>query len=339
MDARLTPETAARFARIALGHVGREYPNRLDQVLHSRSDLRTPRELHPAFFGSFDWHSCVEGYWMLARIARRFPALEGAAAIRAAFAEHVTEANLAAEAAYAGAPGNAGFERPYGWAWLLMLAAELSHDGFDGAAQIGCALAPLERVIVERFLAYLPKATYPVRAGTHGNTAFACTLAHAYAVVCGRADLRAAIENSTRRWYAADKDAQVWEPSGNDFLSPALCEAVCMQRILAAADFTRWFAAFAPQLSRREPRTLFTPATVSDRTDGQIAHLDGLNLSRAWCWRRLASAAPDAATAADMHDAATRHLGAALPHLADDYMGEHWLAVYAVLALDSEEPE
>jgi Protein of unknown function (DUF2891) len=334
MNATLTVHDAGRFARIVIGHATREYPNRLDQVLRSGDDVRAPRDLHPAFYGSFDWHSCVEGYWMLARLMRSFPDFPERTEIGELFDRQLSEANLAVEAAYANAPGNAGFERPYGWAWLLMLAAELEQCAFSEGLRARAALEPLARVFVERFLEYLPKASYPVRVGTHGNTAFACALAHVYAQTCGRADLQREIERTARSWYGGDRDAQVWEPSGNDFLSPVLVEAVCMQRVLEPDEFSNWFEGFLPHLAASKPETLFTPATVSDRSDGQIAHLDGLNLSRAWCWRLLSRSVPGP-EAARMLASADAHLAASLPHVADDYMGEHWLAVYSVLALDA----
>jgi len=331
---RLLEADASRFAQITLGHATREYPNRLDHTLHSEHDLRSPRTLHPAFYGSFDWHSCVEGYWLLARLYRRFPQLPERGAIVALFDAQLTPANMAAETAYACDPARAGFERPYGWAWLLMLAAELGREADERAARWARLLEPLAAVFIDRLMAYLPKATYPVRAGTHVNTAFALALAHEFATLQGNGDLRFAIAARAREWYAEDRDAQAWEPSGNDFLSPTLVEAACMHRLLPSDGFAQWFAAFLPRLSSREPRALFEPAIVSDRSDGQIAHLDGLNLSRAWCWRLLSSAIAHADVVKRMQEAADVHLAASLPHLADDYMGEHWLAVYAVLALD-----
>jgi hypothetical protein len=326
----VTEQDADRLASIALGHVGREYPSKLDHVLLSDADVGTPRALHPIFYGSFDWHSCVHAYWMLARLRRRFPAMATAGRIDALFQASFTPENVAAELAYLSRPHSGGFERPYGWAWLLKLTAELSHDGGS------TPLAPLAEAFAARFTAYLPKATYPVRAGTHGNTAFALILALDYARTCGHAALAAAVQAAARRCYAADADCQAWEPSGEDFLSPALTEAHCMLSILPPADFSNWLSAFLPRLAAGEPATLFRPATVSDRSDGRIVHLDGLNLSRAWSWRRIAEALPDAdPRRAVALAAAADHLAAGLPHVAGDYMGEHWLATYAVLALES----
>jgi hypothetical protein len=326
----LTQDTADRLAAIALGHVAREYPNKLDHVLASDADAQTPRALHPIFFGSFDWHSCVHAYWMLAHLRRRFPAMPSAPRIDALFRSSLTPQNVAGELAYLARPSAAGFERPYGWAWLLKLTAELVRDA------PATPLAPLADAFAARFVAHLPKATYPVRAGTHANTAFALILALDYAHACRHAALRDAAEAAARRYFAADTDCQAWEPSGEDFLSPALTQAHCMLRVLPPAEFAAWFAAFLPRLAAREPATLFRPATVSDRSDGRIVHLDGLNLSRAWSWQAIAAAMPETDPARPIAlAAADTHRAAGLPHVAGDYMGEHWLATYAVLALGS----
>jgi hypothetical protein len=317
---------------MALGHVTREYPNKLDHVLTGPADLRGPRDLHPVFYGSLDWHSCVHGYWMLAHLYRRFPALPCASAIRVLFDTHLVADRIGAECAYLARPSAGGFERPYGWAWLLYLAAELKrHATPEGLAWSG-AMAPLAAMFAGRFADFLPRATYPIRTGTHGNTAFAVLLAIDYP----DAALQALLRQAASRWYADDTDCQAWEPGGDEFLSPALIEATCMQAVLPEADFRIWFARFLPRLADRQPATLFVPATVSDRTDGKIVHLDGLNLSRAWCWRALAPFAPDPEA---IRQTAQAHIDASLPHLGADYMGEHWLASFAVLALGATEPE
>ena len=334
-DQCLTRDLASRFARIALGHVEREYPFKLDQVLTGPEDAQPPSRLHPIFHGSFDWHSCVHGYWLLARVSRRFSDLPEAAAITGLFDRKLTPEHVAGELASLQHPSAAGFERPYGWAWLLALAAELErrppHD--QRWAQ---ALHPLAEAFADRFHAYLPKATYPVRAGVHSNTAFALTLALDYADLRGDAGLADLMRSRAVAWYGDDAGCQAWEPSGDDFLSPALIEATCMRRALPEPAFSDWFARFLPDLAAGRPTSLFTPATVSDRSDGKIAHLDGVNLSRAWCLRDLAGAF----TAADpmralLADTAARHLAASLPHVAGDYMGEHWLASFATLALEA----
>lgn len=330
----LTPALGSRFAKLALSHITREYPNLIHHVMNGPVDVRAPRELHPLFFGSMDWHSCVHGYWLLATLLRTYPEFPEAAAIRELFDKQITPSNVRGELEYLGEPLRRTFERPYGWAWLLMLAAELDRHGTEDGARWKSTLAPLADAFAKTFLEFLPKATYPTRVGTHFNSGFALTLAIEYAEVTRNQTLRNLIASKALAWYQHDVDCQAWEPGGDDFLSPALMEAECMRRVLSAAEFTEWFNAFLPRISEKEPRTLFEPATVSDRSDGKIAHLDGLNLSRAWCWRSLATTWPDTDRRRDIAlDAARVHLGASLPHVAGDYMGEHWLATFALLAL------
>jgi hypothetical protein len=328
-DSRL----AARLAGIALAHVRREYPNSLHHTLAGHVDARAPSDLHPVFYGSYDWHSCVHGYWMLARLLRRFPRHSRAADTRRAFDEQLVPNRIAGERAYFAAPTARGFERPYGWAWLLELAAELA--SFDDG-RWSVALAPLAELIAQRFRDFLPRATYPVRVGTHFNTAFALRMAADYATVAKDGALADLLVETGRRWYGGDVDCPAWgEPCGDDFLSSTLIEAECMRRLLPGSEFLGWFEGFLPRLEHGEPSTLFLPAMVSDRADGKIAHLDGLNLSAAWCWRSLASSLPAGDPRRSIAAAAAaRRLAVSLPHLADDYMGEHWLASFAVLALD-----
>lgn len=332
----LTPATAARFAGIALGHVRREYPNKPDHTLAGPEDALTPSALHPIFYGSYDWHSCVHSYWMLARLLRRFPDAAPAAEIRALFDQQIAPGKVATEAAYFARPTARGFKRPYGWAWLLKLATELAlHDGDPWSR----SLAPLAETVAQRFRDFLPLAPYPVRVGTHFNTAFGLRMAADYAAATGDAPLTALLRDTALRWYGDDVDCPAWgEPNGDDFLSSALIEAECMRRLLPAEAFLPWFDRFLPCLAQQAPATLFLPATVTDRTDGKIAHLDGLNLSRAWCWRSLGQALPpEDPRRAPAAEAARLHLAAGLPHVAGDYMGEHWLASFAVLALDGDD--
>jgi len=331
MSRHLTPALADQFARIALGHVTREYPNKLDQVLTSEADLAGPRALHPIFYGSFDWHSAVHSHWLLARVLRRFPGGAAAAAIHTRLDEAFTLENVAGELNFLARPSARGFERPYGWAWLLALQAELERS--DEGRRWAGTLRPLADAFAQRFRDWLPTASYPVRSGVHSSSAFAFILALDYAEAVRDAALLGALKTAAAGWFAADADAQAWEPSGNDFLSATLVEAECMRRALPAERFCAWFARFLPRLAEGQPASLFEPARVSDRSDGQIAHLDGLNLSRAWCWRALAPFAPEAAQDRVLR-AAERHLEAGLPHLDADYMGEHWLATYALLALE-----
>jgi hypothetical protein len=234
---------------------------------------------------------------------------------------------VAAELAYLERPLSRGFERPYGWAWLLQLHLEATRHGESWGAQ----LEPLAQAFADRLRDYLAILTYPIRVGTHFNTAFALVLSLEWAEQFDP-PLAGLIRDRSRHWFGSDRDCQAWEPGGDEFLSPALIEALCMARVLPPADFERWLAAFLPRLAMRDPATLFIPATVSDRRDGKIAHLDGLNLSRAWCWRMLAPLLPPQ-TRSVADAAAQTHLDAALPHVAGDYMGEHWLASFALLAL------
>jgi len=330
----LTPELASKFARLALSHITREYPNGIQHVLSGPTDVRIPRELHPIFFGSFDWHSCVHGYWLLATLLRLFPKNAEAREIRELFDAQLTPEKVRGELAYLAQPLRNTFERPYGWAWLLMLSAELNRHGTDDGKRWSGALTPLADEFVRRFLDFLPKATYPTRVGTHFNSAFALTLALEYSEVMSDESLRRLLVDKANAWYSNDVDCQAWEPGGDDFLSPALMEAECMRRVLSASEVQDWLERFLPRIGERQPITLFEPAIVSDRTDGKIAHLDGLNLSRGWCWRSLASVWPDSdPRRAIALDAADVHLAAGLSHVAGDYMGEHWLATFAVLAL------
>jgi hypothetical protein len=334
MRPTLTEDLANSYAAIALGHVEREWPNRPDQTMAGPQHVRAPSVLHPVFYGSYDWHSCVHSYWMLARLLRRFPRMARAGEIRALFDRRLVAEGIAAECAYLADPGERGFKRPYGWAWLLKLDTELRALP---EPRWGEAMAPLAAIFAQRFREFLPVATYPVRVGTHYNTAFGLRMATDFAVSTNDDALLALLRETALRWYGEDADCPAWgEPSGDDFQSSALIEAECMRRLLPPEHFLPWFDRFLPRLAQAEPATLFRPATVTDRSDGKIAHLDGLNLSRAWCWHALAAALPAGdARRALMDDAAGRHLSAGLPHLSGDYMGEHWLASFAVLALEA----
>ena len=333
IDAALNAGLASRFAATALGHVTREYPNHIMHVLTGPQDACTPRDMHPIFFGSFDWHSCVHGWWTLFTLYRLHPRIAEAAQIRALADDLFTSRNVAGEAAYLARPESRGFERPYGWAWLLMLAAELERHETDEGRRWAGTLRPLAQVFAGRFKAFLPMADYPVRTGTHYNTAFALRLTLDYAD-SHDAELAALCRAAALRWHAEDRDCQAWEPSQDEFLSPALMEAVLMRRALPEAGFRVWFDAFLPRLNDGQPATLLSPARVSDRTDGKIAHLDGLNLSRGWCWREIIASLPAQDPRRPVGEQAAKvHLDAALPHVTGDYMGEHWLASFALLAL------
>jgi hypothetical protein len=320
----VTFELASRFARLTLGHLEQQYPYKMDHVLAGPEDARPPIHFHPIFHGSFDWHSCVHGWWQVMTLLRRHPRLPEAEAIREKANRMLTAENAAGELAYLSRPTAAGFERPYGWGWLLALHGELTRHDAPWAAN----LEPLARAFAARFRDYLPKLTYPIRVGTHFNTSFALIHARGWALAHDP-ELATLIDARARDWFADDRDCQAWEPGGDEFLSSALTEALLMSRVLPSAEFASWFDAFLPRCAQGEPATLFTPATVSDRSDGKIAHLDGVNLSRAWCWRALAKALdrPELAKAADAH------IDASLGHIDDHYMGTHWLASFALLAL------
>jgi hypothetical protein len=333
---QLTSQVASQLARLALHGVQREYPNKLDHVLQGPDDLASPRALHPAFYGCFDWHSAVHGHWLLARMLRLVPALQEAAEIRAALDHNLTAANIAAERAYLSRQHTGSFERTYGWAWLLKLAEELEQGTTPVSTAWARSVRPLAEAFVERYLAYLPKLQYPIRAGVHANTAFGLAFAHDYAVASGHGPLRELVERKAHDFFGRDADYPAHlEPGGSDFLSPALMEAELMRRVLEPHVFVGWFERFLPGASSETPSSLFSPVSVSDRTDLQIVHLDGLNLSRGWCFRKLAQALPEGHPAASaMCAGAARHAAAALPNVASgDYAGEHWLATFALLLL------
>jgi hypothetical protein len=301
---RLDAATAGRFARVALANVARPYPHKLDHLLDASGGELDHRRLHPAFYGSYDWHSAVHMHWTLARIQRLFPSRE----IAACLDHHLNEKAMAAELAYFRSPAGQTFERPYGWAWLLKLHAELAGTPWEAA------VAPLASEIAARF-GRLLQAPYPIRAGSHGNTAFACLLALAHE------GLRSSIGAAARRWYLGDRDAPVaYEPSLDDFLSPTLVEAALMKEVLPPAEFSSWLSGYASDFGPLEK----APSGF-DRSDAKQVHLDGLSLSRAWCLRRLG-----------YEQAADKLLAAALPHVAGDYVGEHWLASFALLAMGED---
>ena len=339
--AGLTPEAASAFAALALKGVAREYPNKPEHVLAGAGDALTPRALHPAFYGCYDWHSAVHGHWLLVAVLRAHPRLPEAPAARAALDANLTGPNLRAEAAYFDRPEARTFERPYGWAWLLKLAAELHGWDDPDARRWAAHLRPLADAVAARYLAYFPKQTYPTRAGTHANTAFGLAFAHDYAVAAGNAKLKALVEGRAKAYFGADADYPAgWEPGGADFLSPALAEADLMRRVLPRGEFRAWFRRFLPDAGRGGPAALFAPAAVTDRSDPQLVHLDGLNLSRAWNMRSVASALAEGDPARKaLAAAADRHAAAALPHVASgDFAGEHWLASFAVLLLAAPAP-
>ncbi len=324
----LNSDLAARFMRLTLSHLGRQYPYKMDLVFEGPDDARPPIAHHPIFHGSFDWHSCVHGWWQVMRLARLFPELPEAALVRDRANVMLVPDKVAGECAFLERSSAKGFERPYGWAWLLALHGELSLDEGPWAS----ALEPLALAFAERFHAFLPKLTYPMRVGTHFNIAFALVLARRWATARD-ARLVALIDARALEWFGKDENCPAWEPGGDEFLSSALTEALLMSEILPFTDYRIWFDRFLPRAPLREPATLFNPAFVSDRSDGKIAHLDGLNLSRAWCWRHIAARLEEHPVREPALEAARAHIEASLPHVAGNYMGEHWLATFALLAL------
>ncbi len=332
----LDQDTASRFAQLALQGIPREYPNKLDHVMNSAAEVMTPATLHPAFYGSFDWHSSVHGHWMLVRLLKLFPQLPQANAIRQSLHETLSKDNIAVEVDYLKQSNRTSFERTYGWAWLLKLAAEL-HNWNDNEGQAWSKnLTPLAQVMVERYLEFLPKQTYPIRRGVHPNTAFGIAFALDYARTVGHQPLEHLLVQRSLDYFGQDKDYPAqWEPDGDDFFSRSLMEADLMRRILPTEDFAQWLHAFLPDLDRHEPRSLLEPAFVSDRSDPKIVHLDGLNLSRAWCMKGIARSLPAGdPTRPILATSASRHTQATLPHIASGhYEGEHWLASFAVYLL------
>jgi len=331
--ADLDVATAGRFADLALHCAHLEYPNKLSHTLQGDADVRPPRELTPAFYGCYDWHSSVHGHWLLARLAHLYPDAPFAAAARAALARSLTDANIAGEVRYFQAPGRASFERPYGLAWLLMLAAELRAWDDPQAQRWSKSLAPLESAAVERLEAWLPKLRYPIRVGEHSQTAFAFGLVHDWAVRAGDDDMRRLVEERARFFYQRDVSCPLaYEPSGEDFLSPCLAEADLMRRILAPAEFGAWLRGFLPGIPQRETADWLAPGIVTDRSDPKLAHIDGLNLSRAWMLQGIASGLPprDKRIPA-LRAAADAHARAALPAVTGEhYEGGHWLGTFAI---------
>lgn len=328
----LSPSQASDFARLGIDNLRREHPHLLYHVVNSPDDVRSARTLHPAFYGSYDWHSCVHQHCMLARLARLFPDLPERPEIDRLLTENLSPENIAIEAAYFTAPGRGFFERPYGWAWLLKLAEELLR--YNQA--LGNNLAPLVAVMRQGLLAYLPALTHPVRHGVHNNTAFAVKLALDFARTVDDQELKLFCTSRMAYWFGHDTDYDArWEPSGEDFLSPALTEAEVMAAVLPPDTFSRWLSRFLPNLHIGEPLKLFTPVRVSNPADPKIAHLIGLNLNRAWCWRRIAHSLAESDPRQERtREAAVRHLDAALPMVDfNDFNRAHWLTSFAVYAL------
>lgn len=317
---------AERFARLALDCIHKEYPNKIAHSMNSDADVKPPRELTPAFYGCYDWHSAVHGHWLLVRSVRLFPHAPFSAEARRALAQSLTPEHIAVEVRYLNAEGRSSFERPYGLAWLLQLAAELKEWDDSDARLWSATLAPLEQAVTARIASWLPKMEHPIRTGEHNQTAFSMGLMLDYARIAHNASFRQLLEGRARDYYLKDRNCPIaYEPSGEDFLSPCLAEADVVRRILPRAEFATWFSAFLPHVD-------LEPTRVADVTDGKLYHLAGLNLSRAWMLEGIASALPAG-------DARTRSLTALSGRLrqvgldsikSEHYEGGHWLGSFAL---------
>lgn len=330
----LTEAGASHFAQLALNCLQQEYPNKLNQVLNDASHLKSPSMLHPAFYGCFDWHSAVHGHWMLVRLLKKFPQLPEAAEIRKKLAENLSPENIAGEVNYMKSASKS-WERTYGWAWLLKLAEELHTWDNKQGQQWAKNLQPLTDIFIDRYFTFLPVQVYPVRTGVHPNTAFGLSFAWDYANTTKHKALMELIKKRAMDYYFEDQNCPAgWEPSGEDFLSACLEEANLMQKILSKADFNQWFKKFLPE---EQLDSLCIPADVSDRSDPKIVHLDGLNLSRAWCFYGMLPYIEQKELKKQLTEAAKTHLQSTVPHIASEhYEGTHWLASFAVFALSGQ---
>ena len=332
-DSTIEPIAAQNLLIMPLNCVEVEYPNKLGQTISSAADLRSPKDLHPSFYGCFDWHSAVHGHWSMVRLLKSFPNLPNGEKALQLLKAHITKENIAIEVAYFKEKHNKSYERMYGWAWLLKLAEELHTWGTVEAQELSSILQPLTDIIAKGYMEYLPKLNYPIRVGTHTNTAFGLSFAHDYASTVDNEHLLSMIESRAKDFYLADLDCPIhWEPSGHDFLSPCLEEANLMGRILNTEDFSAWLAAFLPQLSN--PTYSLAPGIVSDRSDGHLVHLDGVNFSRAWCLYAIAKRLPKYGHLNSLADQHIEHSYGEV--VGDDYEGGHWLGSFAIYALGEQ---
>jgi len=324
---------ASRFARLALDCVHKEYPNKIAHVMQSDDDVKPPRELTPAFYGCYDWHSAVHGHWLLARLASVYPQADFAAAARAALAESLTADNILGEVEYLEGQGRVSFERPYGLAWLLQLAAELRQWEDAEAHGWAVALEPLERLSAQRIADWLPKLTHPIRIGEHAQTAFSFGLMLDWARIVQDYGMETLLVDRIRDLYLPDRDCPLgYEPSGQDFLSPCLAEADLVRRVLPTEDFASWLGGFLPGIPTDGEQEWLAPAVVTDPTDPKLAHLDGLNLSRAWMLEGIAAGLPDTdRRRSSLRGAAKRNRESGLAAVTGEhYEGGHWLGSFAV---------
>ena len=330
--ATLNLEEANRLASLPLHCMQTEYPNKLGQVLGDSTNLQSPKTLHPTFYGCFDWHSSVHGHWSLVSLLKQFPTLDHSDEIREKLAQNISKENIEQEVLYFKGKYNTSFERTYGWAWLLKLAEEL-HTWDDPLAKtLEENLQPLTDIIIEGYMDFLPKLNYPIRVGEHTNTAFGLTFAYDYAETVGNETLKNLIVQRAKDFFFSDKDCPLsWEPSGFDFLSPCLEEVDIMRRVLPKEEFKGWLEQFLPQLSSKD--FSWPQGEVSDRTDGKLVHLDGVNFSRAWCLYGIANQFEDYN---HLKKVANEHINYSLPSIVDDnYEGTHWLGSFAIYALNT----
>jgi hypothetical protein len=330
---RLTLKQANNLAELPLSCIQTEYPNKPGETLGSKEDLGEPHELHPAFYGCFDWHSSVHGHWSLVKLLKDFEKLEKEKQIRRKLKENITKRKIQQEVVYFKREHSKSFERTYGWAWLLKLAEELHTWDDPMARKLEKNLQPLTELIVQRYLNFLPKLNYPIRVGEHTNTAFGLTFAWDYAKTTGHKELLSLIKSRAKDFYLEDKDCPLgWEPSGYDFLSPCLEEIDLMRRVLDKQKFSTWMEDFLPQLKSEDFN--LKPGVVSDRTDGKLVHLDGLNFSRAWVLYGLAAQYEEYS---HLTKIANKHVRYSLPNLTgDSYEGGHWLGSFAIYALGKD---
>lgn len=330
----LNLEQANRLAELPLACVGTEYPNKLGQTIGSDNDLKSPKELHPAFYGCFDWHSAVHGHWSMVSLLRQFPELEKKEEMQNLLLQSISKENIEKEVAYFRGKHNKSFERTYGWAWLLKLAEELHRWDHPVARELETNLQPLTDLIINNYLEFLPKLNYPIRVGEHANTAFGLSFAYDYTVTVGHSELKTLIEQRAKDFYINDQDCPLeWEPSGFDFLSPCLEEAALMKRVLSLKEFKTWINDFMPELNNKDFD--IEVGKVSDRTDGKLVHLDGVNFSRAWSLNEIATGISEFN---HLKNIANKHINYSLPSIVDDsYEGGHWLGSFAIYALSSIE--
>lgn len=328
----LNLDQANRLAQLPLHCINIEYPNRLSQTLGGNDDLKRPSTLHPAFYGCFDWHSSVHGHWSLVRLLKQFPNVDNADDLKQKLLQNISKENIEIEVLYFQGEHNKSYERTYGWAWLLKLTEELHTWDSETARQLEINLQPLTDLIINKYIEFLPKLNYPIRVGEHPNTAFGLSFAWDYANTVNNSALKSIIEQRAKDFYFADQDCPMtWEPGGTDFLSPCLEEAALMKRVLVHDEFKSWLDKFLPQLKNKH--FVLETGKVSDRKDGTLVHLDGVNFSRAWSLNKIAEGLPEYD---HLKNLANQHINYSLPSIFEDsYEGGHWLGSFAIYALNT----